>query len=152
MLFLSSRKYDPGCTPRIRILVFYIPDPGSRGRKGTGSRIWIRNTLSFEFFSFFCVTVRWNRRTLPGLELKLGGDVHVRSVHLWYDGEGEHVGLVVIIQGWRIFMDILSRKQIFYIKNFWKGTVRNTWRFLEVRYFKFLNLEQVPLNPKFQLW
>jgi hypothetical protein len=46
----------------------------------------------------------------PGLELKLGRDVHVRSVHLWYNGEGEHVGLVVIIQGWRIFMDILSRK------------------------------------------
>ncbi len=28
---LSSRKYDPGCTPRFRILIFLpIPDPGSK--------------------------------------------------------------------------------------------------------------------------
>ncbi len=33
-LFLSSRKYDPGCSSRIRILIFLpIPDPGSRGSK-----------------------------------------------------------------------------------------------------------------------
>jgi hypothetical protein len=39
-LFLSSRKYDPGCSSRIRILIFLpIPDPGSRGQKGTGSQI-----------------------------------------------------------------------------------------------------------------
>jgi hypothetical protein len=39
-LSLSSRKYDPGCSSWIRILIFYpsrIPDPGSRGKKGTGS-------------------------------------------------------------------------------------------------------------------
>jgi len=38
--FLSSRKYDPGCSSRIRMLTFYpsrIPDPGVK--KGTGSRI-----------------------------------------------------------------------------------------------------------------
>ncbi len=38
--FLSSGKYDPGCSSRIRIMTFYpsrIPDPGSRGQKGTGS-------------------------------------------------------------------------------------------------------------------
>jgi hypothetical protein len=43
--FLSSRKYDPGCSSRIRILICYpsrIQDPG--GQKGTGSRIRIRNT------------------------------------------------------------------------------------------------------------
>jgi len=43
-LYLSFRKYDPGCSSRIRILTFYpsgIPDPG--GQKGTGSRI-LRNT------------------------------------------------------------------------------------------------------------
>jgi hypothetical protein len=42
--FLSSRKYDPGCSSRIRILTFYpsrIPDPGSRVQKGNGSRIRI---------------------------------------------------------------------------------------------------------------
>ncbi len=37
---LSSRKYDPGCSSRIRILIFLpISDPGSWGQKGTGSRI-----------------------------------------------------------------------------------------------------------------
>jgi hypothetical protein len=35
-LFLSSRKYDSGCSSRIRILLF--THPGSRGQKGTGSR------------------------------------------------------------------------------------------------------------------
>ena len=48
-LFLSSRKYDPGFSSRIRIPdldlgYLLIPDPGSRGQKGTGSRIRIRNT------------------------------------------------------------------------------------------------------------
>ncbi len=47
--FLSSRKYDPGCSSRIPDpdADFYpsrIPDPGSRGQKGNGSRIRIRNT------------------------------------------------------------------------------------------------------------
>ncbi len=37
-LFLSSRKYYPGRSSRIRILIFLpIPDPGSRGQKGPGS-------------------------------------------------------------------------------------------------------------------
>jgi hypothetical protein len=38
--FLSSRNYDPGS--RIWNLTFYpsrIPDPGSRGQKGTGSAL-----------------------------------------------------------------------------------------------------------------
>jgi hypothetical protein len=47
-LFLSSRKYDPGCSSRIRIpgtdFFLPIPDPGSRGQKCTWSRIRIRNT------------------------------------------------------------------------------------------------------------
>ena len=44
-LFLNSRKYDLGCSSWIRILIFLpIPDPGSRGQKGTVSRIRIRNT------------------------------------------------------------------------------------------------------------
>jgi hypothetical protein len=45
--FLSSRKYDPGCSSRIPdpdADFLPIPDPGSRGQKGTGSRIRIRNT------------------------------------------------------------------------------------------------------------
>jgi hypothetical protein len=45
--FLSSRKYYPGCS--FQILdpdadFLSIPDPGSMGQKGTGSRIRIRNT------------------------------------------------------------------------------------------------------------
>jgi hypothetical protein len=38
--FLSSRKYDPGCSSRIRILAFYpsrIPDPGVKKAPGPGS-------------------------------------------------------------------------------------------------------------------
>jgi hypothetical protein len=34
--FLSSRKYDPGCSSRIRIQIFFT-HPGSRCQKGTGS-------------------------------------------------------------------------------------------------------------------
>jgi len=41
-LFLNSRKYDRGCSSRIRILTFYP----SRDQKGTGSRI--RNTAGYE--------------------------------------------------------------------------------------------------------
>jgi hypothetical protein len=44
--FLSSRKYDPGWSsliPDSDADFLPIPDPGSRGQKGTGSRI--RNTV-----------------------------------------------------------------------------------------------------------
>ena len=40
--FLSSRKYDPGCSswiPDPDADFLPIPDPGSRGQKGIGSRI-----------------------------------------------------------------------------------------------------------------
>jgi hypothetical protein len=37
--FLSSRKYDPGCSSR-------IPDPGVEKAPDPGSQIWIRNTGS----------------------------------------------------------------------------------------------------------
>jgi hypothetical protein len=48
--FLCSRKYDPGCSSRILDPdpdFLPIPDPGSMGQKGTGSRIRIRNTAFF---------------------------------------------------------------------------------------------------------
>jgi hypothetical protein len=41
-LFLSSRKYDPSCSSRIpdpNADFLPIPDPGSKGQKGTGSQI-----------------------------------------------------------------------------------------------------------------
>jgi hypothetical protein len=44
-MFLGSPKYDPGCSSRIRMLIFFT-HPGSRihgGQTGTGSRIRIRN-------------------------------------------------------------------------------------------------------------
>jgi hypothetical protein len=49
--FLSSRKYDPGCSSRIRMLTFYpsrIPDPGIKKAPDPGSRIRIRN-IGFRF-------------------------------------------------------------------------------------------------------
>jgi hypothetical protein len=43
--YTSSQKYGFGIRyPRSRIRKNPIPDPGSRGQKGTGSRIRIRNT------------------------------------------------------------------------------------------------------------
>jgi hypothetical protein len=51
--FLSSRKYDPGCSSRIRMLTFYpsrIPDPGIKKPPDPGSRIRIRNTGNCNFF------------------------------------------------------------------------------------------------------
>jgi hypothetical protein len=53
--FLSSRKYDPGCSFRILDAdpdFLPIPDSRSRGQKGTGSRIRIRNTGYFHFNNF----------------------------------------------------------------------------------------------------
>ncbi len=44
-MFLSSKKYDPGCPSRIPDHDFLpIPDPGSRCQKGAGTRIRICNT------------------------------------------------------------------------------------------------------------
>ncbi len=40
----NSRKYDPGCSSRIRTCFLPIPDPGSRDQNASGSRIQIRNT------------------------------------------------------------------------------------------------------------
>jgi hypothetical protein len=49
--FLSSKKYDPGCSSgsRIRMLTFFhpesrIPNPGVKNAPNLGSRIRIRNT------------------------------------------------------------------------------------------------------------
>jgi hypothetical protein len=62
--FRSFRKYDPGCSSRIWIPkpdpdFLPIPDPGSRGQKGTGSRIRIRNTAFQEW--------TWTRMESPPL-------------------------------------------------------------------------------------
>ncbi len=71
--FLSSRKYDPGCASRIRLLIFYpsrIPDPGSRGQKGTGPRIPDPDPQHWYFLTyryFWCRTRRpiHKRRASP---------------------------------------------------------------------------------------
>ncbi len=52
--FLSSRKYDPGCSSRIQILKFYLQDPGYRCLKGSGSRFRIRNTGYFYWVRNSC--------------------------------------------------------------------------------------------------
>jgi hypothetical protein len=41
-LFLRSRRYDPGCFSRVRIVIFH--PSRIQGQKGTSSRIRIRNT------------------------------------------------------------------------------------------------------------
>jgi hypothetical protein len=54
--FLSSKKFDPGCSSRIRILFYYpsrIPHPGVKKAPDPGSRIRIRNTdILFVFISW----------------------------------------------------------------------------------------------------
>ncbi len=60
-LFLSSRKYDPSCSSRMRILIFYpsrIPGPGSRGQKGTGSRIRIQHCILTVFY-WYWLRAKW---------------------------------------------------------------------------------------------
>jgi hypothetical protein len=57
--FLSSKKYDPGCSSRIPdpdadFLPSRIPDPGVKKAPNPGSRIRIRNTeymYNFEFYN-----------------------------------------------------------------------------------------------------
>ncbi len=57
--FFPSRKYDPGCSSRIRILIFFT-HPGSRGQIGPGSRIRIRYTgFSLDNVSLTDVSRLW---------------------------------------------------------------------------------------------
>jgi hypothetical protein len=64
------RDVHPGSGSRIRILTFLpIPDPGSRGQKGTGSRIRIRNG-----------TLEHIKYTLNSLPLLQGWDVGVAGL------------------------------------------------------------------------
>ncbi len=81
--FLSSRKYDLGWSFRIPDAdpdFIPIPDPGSRGQKGTGS--WIRNTGYFHFNNFspcgsgygWTDLIRIRSRSLPSI-----GSVWIRA-------------------------------------------------------------------------
>jgi hypothetical protein len=60
-MFLSFRKYDFGCSSRIRILITH---PGSRGQKGTDPGSRIRNTgftvlvLNRNYICFLATTKR----------------------------------------------------------------------------------------------
>ncbi len=58
--FLSSKKYDPGCSSRIRMLTF--SHPGSRGQKGTQSRIRIRNTGFLIYLKDLLIHKYWSGR------------------------------------------------------------------------------------------
>ncbi len=75
--FLSSRKYDPGCSSRIRIITFYpsrIPDPGVKKAPDPGSGsatqvvpvlLPIHSLWSFSVFAFFLFRRRfWHRSFL----------------------------------------------------------------------------------------
>jgi hypothetical protein len=60
--FLSSKKYDPSCSSRIRMLTFSLP--GSRGQKSTQSGIRIRNTDMYredDFMFYDRLTTVWWR-------------------------------------------------------------------------------------------
>jgi hypothetical protein len=59
--FPSSKKYDPGCSSRIPNPdpdILPIPDPESRGQKGTGSRTRIRNTGCYLVVGPLSLTLR----------------------------------------------------------------------------------------------
>jgi hypothetical protein len=52
--FLNSRKYDPGCSSRIRILTFYpsrIPDPGVKKAPDPGFATLVRTASAFLLLS-----------------------------------------------------------------------------------------------------
>jgi hypothetical protein len=56
--FLSSRKYNPGCSSRIPdpdADFLPIPDPGSRGQKGTGSRTRNSSQLRRAYVPMCCI-------------------------------------------------------------------------------------------------
>jgi hypothetical protein len=72
--FLRSKKYDPGGSSRIPDPDFLpIPDPGSRGQKGTGSRIRISNTGANIYFFYFL----WRARVCWPL-------LFLCRAHLWF--------------------------------------------------------------------
>jgi hypothetical protein len=67
-LVLSSRKFYPGCSSWSES--WFLTHPGSRGQKGTGSRIRIRNTafliafkkilsIGYRYRTFFCWCAWW---------------------------------------------------------------------------------------------
>jgi hypothetical protein len=86
--FISSRKYDPGCSFRIpEPCPDFLPipdpgsrfqDPGSRGQKGTGSWIRIRNTSPFLFLLFPTVSLLL---TSPSLSLLIRPTVILPDLH-----------------------------------------------------------------------
>jgi hypothetical protein len=69
--FLSSRKYDSGCSSRIRIPdpdpdFLPIPNPGSRGKKGNpGSGSATLNILKYFLIGYPCCSI-WNVRRQGG--------------------------------------------------------------------------------------
>ncbi len=96
-LFLSPRKYDPGCSSRIQILIFLpIPDPGNTGVKKTPDpefRILDPDPHHWECLSFFkenkYMYLCYNRRTPRHQgDLQQGGgeDLRPPAGELWSEG------------------------------------------------------------------
>jgi hypothetical protein len=95
-LFLGSRKYDPGCLSRIRIPdpdhnFFPNPDPRSRGQKGTGSRIRIRNTGQKAYFNPTLNTQTW-RKVYFNLRHNLRLSLLEAGITVCYSGS-DNIGL-----------------------------------------------------------
>jgi hypothetical protein len=77
-LFLSSGKYDPGCSSLIRILIFYFSR--IQRSKGTGSRI--HKTLLITVLTSWC---RGRRRTLGPARCRSSQPPRLPPSDLWTD-------------------------------------------------------------------
>ncbi len=73
-------SWDPGSGSRNKP----IPDPGSRGQRGTGSRIGIHNTGRFRLVFFYCISVG----TTAVLSLTVDKVIHSLFQHLPCHGTG----------------------------------------------------------------
>ncbi len=83
--FLGSRKYDPDPD------FLPIPDPGSRGQKGTGSRIRIRNTE-------LKIMVNWPETQTSALFIKL---IHLSALPIVKEpGIINHVWTITVYKNW----------------------------------------------------
>ncbi len=80
-LVLSFGKYDLGCSSRIQILIFFPSRAGSKGQKGTGSRIRICSTVYRYLYRFVQQVSSRYRTAEHWLWISLfflKGDLHVK--------------------------------------------------------------------------
>ncbi len=81
--FLSSKKYDPGCSSRILMLTF--SHPGSRGQKGTQSRIPDPDPQ------------HWKQENVAGALCAITWWLNIRYFHVWKRRRAEDVALLLAV-------------------------------------------------------